>query len=53
MAENQTSEILPYCFEPESVSSLAVDNSSSSESETDIREQTSFMKHLASTIWCE
>ena len=53
MAENRTSEILPYRFEPESVSSLTVDDSSSSESETDIREQASFTKRLASTSWCE
>ena len=53
MAENRTSEILPYYFEPESVSGLTVDNSSSSESETDIREQVSFTECLASTSWCE
>ena len=53
MAENRTSEILPYRFEPESVSSLTVDDSSSSESETDIREQASFTERLASTSWCE
>ena len=35
MAENRNSGILPYCFEPESVSSLTVDDSSSSESEMD------------------
>ena len=50
MAENRTSEILPY---PESVSGLTVDNSSSSESETDIRVQVSFTECLASTSWCE
>ena len=49
MAENRTSEILPYRFEPESVSSLTVDDSSSSESETDIREQASFTERLVST----
>ena len=49
MAENRTSEILPYRFEPESVASLTVDDSSSSESETDIREQASFTERLAST----
>ena len=53
MAENRTSEILPYRFEPESVSSLTVDDSSSSESETDIREQASFTERLANTSWCE
>ena len=53
MAENRTNEILPYRFEPESVSSLTVDDSSSSESETDIREQASFTERLASTSWCE
>ena len=49
MAENRNSEILSYCFEPESVSSLTVDDSSSSESETDIREQASFTERLVST----
>ena len=53
MAENRTSEILPYRFEPESVSSLTEDDSSSSESETDTREQASFTERLVSTSWCE
>ena len=53
MAENRTSEILPYHFEPKSVSSLTVDDNSSSESETDVREQASFTEHLASTSRCE
>ena len=44
MAENASSEILPYRFEPVSVSSFSEGESSSSESETDIREQASFME---------
>ena len=55
MAENRTSEILPYHFEPKSVLSLTVDDSSycSSESKMGIREQASFKERLASTSWCE
>ena len=53
MVENRTSETLPYNFEPESISSLTVDDSSSSESVTDIREQASFTERLVTTSWCE
>ena len=43
MAEKETStKILPYSFEPVSVSNYADEDSSSSESEADIREQASF-----------
>jgi len=52
MAEND-SEILPYHFEPMSVSTNdSADESDSSESETDIREQASFTELLGSTSWC-
>ena len=53
MAENRISEILPYRFEPESVSSLTMNNSSSTKSETDIIEQATFMERLVSTSGCE
>ena len=53
MVENRTSETLPYNFEPESISSLTVDDSSSSESVTDTREQASFTERLVTTSWCE
>lgn len=54
MAEKDSgSEIMPYRFEPVSVSSYSDDESSSSESETDIREQASFTERLGSTSWCE
>jgi len=53
MAENDSSEILPYHFEPMSVSTNdSADESDSSESEIDIREQASFMERLGSTSWC-
>ena len=43
MAEKETStKISPYRFEPASVSNYTDEDSSSSESETDIREQASF-----------
>ena len=52
MAEGETSsKILPYCFEPVSVSNYSDPNTSSSESETDIREQASFTEQLQSTSW--
>ena len=54
MAECESeSEIMPYCFEPASVSKCSDDESDSSESETDIREQASFTERLGSTDWCE
>ena len=48
VANNQTSEIFHTV---DSVSSLTVDDSSSSESETDIREQASFRECFTSTSW--
>ena len=54
MAEGETSsKILPYRFEPVSVSNYSDPDTSSSESETDIREWASFMEWLGSTSWCE
>ena len=44
MAEVETSsEIVPYRFEPVSVSNYSDPDTSSSKSETDIREQASFL----------
>ena len=42
--------IFTYCFEPESTSSLTVDDSSSSVSEMDIREQASTVLVMMNTI---
>ena len=43
MAEGETTgEIVPYCFEPVSVSNYSDQDTSSSESESNIREQASF-----------
>ena len=54
MAEHEsTSEVLPYRFEPVSVSNYSDNEDSTSESETDIREQASFTERLGSTSWCE
>ena len=54
MAEGETtSKIVPYHFEPVSVSNYSDQDTSSSESESDIREQASFTKRLGSTSWCE
>ena len=45
MAEGETnSEIVPYRFEPVSVTNYSDPDTSSSESETDIREQANFTK---------
>ena len=53
MAEGEiTSEIEPYCFEAVSISNYSDPDTSSSESETDIREQASFTERLGSTSWC-
>ena len=54
MAEGETTgEIVPYRFEPVSVSNYSDQDTSSSESETDIREQASFTERLGSTSWCK
>ena len=54
MAEGETTgEIVPYRFEPVSVSNYSDQDTSSSESESDIREQASFTERLGSTSWCE
>lgn len=54
MAEKETStKIPPYSFEPVSVSNYADEDSSSSESEADIREQASFTERLGGTSWCK
>ena len=54
MAEGETTgKIVPYCFEPVSVSNYSDQDISSSESESDIREQASFRERLVSTSWCE
>ena len=54
MAERESaSEVLPYRFEPVSVSNYSDNEDSTSESETDIREQASFTERLGSTSWCE
>ena len=54
MAGKETiTEILPYRFELASVSSYIDEDSSSSESEADIREQASFTERLGGTSWCE
>ena len=54
MAESKSaSKVLPYCFEPMSVSNYSKNEDSISESETDIREQASFMERLGSTSWCK
>ena len=54
MAEGETSgEIVPYRFEPVAVSNYSYSDTSSSESESDITEQGSFMERLGSTNWCE
>ena len=54
MAEGETTgEIVPYRFEPVSVSNYSDKDTSSSESESDIREQASFTERLGSTSWCE
>ena len=47
MAEGETSgKIVPYCFEPVFVSNYSDQDTSSGESETDIREQASFTEQL-------
>ena len=54
MAEGETNaEIEIHRFEPVSVSNCSDPDTSSSESETDIREQASFTERLGSTSWCE
>ena len=54
MAEGETTgEIVPYRFEPVSISNYSDQDTSSSESENDIREQASFTERLGSTSWCE
>ena len=54
MAEGETTgEIVPYRFEPVSVSNYSDQDTSSSKSESDIREQASFTERLGSTSWCE
>ena len=54
MAESESaSEVLPYHFEPVSVSNYSNNEDSTSESETDIREQASFTERLGSTSWCK
>ena len=54
MAESKSaSEVLPYHFEPMSVSNYSNNEDSISKSETDIREQESFTERLGSTSWCK
>ena len=54
MAEGETSsEIVPYRFEPVSVFNFSDPDTSSSKSETDIREHASFMERLGSKSLCE
>ena len=53
MAEGETSgKILPYSFEPVSVSNYSDPDTNSSKSETNISEQASFTE-LGSTSWCK
>ena len=54
MAEGETTgEIVPNRFEPVSISNYSDQDTSSSESENDIREQASFTERLGRTSWCE
>ena len=54
IAEGETSgEIVPYHFEPVSVSNYSNLDTSSSKSETDIEEQVSFTERLGSRSWYE
>ena len=54
MAEVETrDEIVPYHFEPVSVSNYSDPDTSSSKSETDMKEQASFTERLRSTSWCK
>ena len=54
MAESEgASKMLPYCFEPVSVSNYSYNEQSTTESESNIREQASFMERLGSTSWCK
>ena len=54
MAEGETrSIILPYHIKPVSVSNYGDPDTSSSKSETDIREQANFTEWFGSTSWCE
>jgi len=54
MAESSAdTEIRPYQFEPRDVSGYSEHEDDSSESETDIREQASFMERLGTLDWCE
>ena len=54
MAEGETTgEIIPYRFEPVSVFNYSDQDTSSSESVSDIREQASFTERLGGTSWCE
>ena len=46
-------KIVPYRFEPVSVSNYSDPDTSGSKSETNIREQASLMEQLGSTSWCE
>ena len=47
MAESTLStEIEPYQFEPMTVACYSDEDSNSDESDTDVREQASFMQHL-------
>ena len=46
-------EIVQYHFDPVSVSNYSDPDTSSSESETDIREQASFTERLGCRSWCE
>ena len=54
MAESSlNTEIKPYQFEPTDVSGYSDNEDNSSKSETDIREQASFMERLGTIDWCE
>ena len=45
-------EIKPYQFEPVHATDYSDSEDDSSESETKIRDQASFIEHLGTTDWC-
>ena len=54
MTEKETStKISPYRFESASISNYIDEDSNSSKSKADIREQASFTEQLGGTSWCE
>ena len=47
-----SAEIEPYQFEPTTIACYSDEDSNSDESDTDVREQVSFMEHLGKVDWC-